>query len=112
MKPYSISSELYVELAEDRLVIGGDLTRSNGPLLMQWLETQSAIGELDLAELDISDGVAATYAVNAVRLMLSRVPLLEIIHAPQVLAHNLYRTGLLEQGGIVLVAMREDEAYG
>ena len=71
-----------------------------------------AISVLELAELDITDGVAAVLAVNAVRLLRSRVPSLRIVAAPQVLAHNLYRTGMLAGGGIVLEAMREDEAYG
>lgn len=93
-------------------MINGDLNRTNSPCLLQWLLEQPAIACLDLADMEIEDGVAATYAVNAVRVMLSRVPRLCIESAPQVLAHNLYRTGLLSGGNIELIAMREDEAYG
>jgi len=56
--------------------------------------------------------VAATQAVNAVRYLLSTQATLRIHGAPQLLAHNLYRTGLLIEGRLVLEAMREDEAYG
>ena len=46
------------------------------------------------------------------RLLCRRVARLRIVAAPQALAHTLYRTGLLAQGGIELEAMREDEPYG
>lgn len=107
-----LSDELLVVLGEDSLAISGELTRRSSARLLQWIEALPAIAHLELADLDIEDGVAATEAVNVIRLMRSRVPLLRITAAPQVLAHNLYRTGLLMQGGIELIAMREDEAYG
>lgn len=112
MDTISLTAELRVTLCDDSLSIDGDLNRRNAPLMLQWLEEQPPIPTLELEGLDIEDGVAATLAVNAVRLLGSRVPLLRIIHAPQLLAHNLYRVGLLLQGGIVLVAVREEEPYG
>lgn len=112
MTRYLLSPDLYVTQGDDTLSIGGELTRDNSPILLQWLETQAAVSHLELSELDIEDGVAATYAVNAVRLLLERGAALEIEAAPQVLAHNLYRTGMLQERGITLRAMREDEAYG
>lgn len=112
MKPFFLSPDLSVTLEDGHLAICGDLTRLNSPGLLQWLEGQEAVAQVNLAEMDIEDGVAATEAVNVVRLMLTRVPVLCIESAPQVLAHNLYRTGLLREGRISLVAMREDEAYG
>lgn len=112
MKQFPKAAGLKVTIDGDRLVLGGDLTRTNGVVLEQWIHSLPAISVLDLAELDIEDGVAATHMVNAVRLLCGRVPVLQIVGAPQVLAHNLYRTGLLARGGIELKAMREDEAYG
>lgn len=111
MTPYYLDPELSVALADNCLIISGDLSAANGPLLLQWLESLPVVSRLDLAELDINDGVAATYAVNAVRLLLSRDTPLVIDSAPQVLAHNLYRTGMLEGDSVRLVDMREDEAY-
>lgn len=112
MTTLTLSPELHVTVDDDSLTIAGDLTRHNGSLLVHWLQTQPAFSRVDLSELDIEDGVAAAEAVNAIRLLHRRVDSLELVSAPQLLAHNLYRTGLLLDAGIVLRAMREDEAYG
>lgn len=112
METLSLAPGLSALLEQDVLSLSGDLDRHNGVVLLHWLEALPVISRLDLAELDIVDGVAATHAVNAVRMLHSRASFLCIEHAPQVLAHNLYRTGLLMDDGIVLEAMREDEAYG
>ncbi len=112
MEWFSLAPELEAAVSGERLSLRGELTHANGAELEQWFQGLPAIAVLELAEFDIGDGVAATHAVNAVRLLRSRVPLLHIVSAPQVLAHNLYRTGQLSDGGIELEAMREDEAYG
>lgn len=112
MKQFSLANGLEATLDGTRLSLGGELTASHGDVIEQSLSGLPTVSTLDLTEFDIEDGVAATHAVNAVRLLRSRVSLLQIVGAPQVLAHNLYRTGLLAQGGIELIAMREDEAYG
>ncbi len=112
MEHYSFSGGLEAGFDTERLSLSGDLTGVNSRDLLRWLQTLPAIPSIDLAELDIEDGVAATEAVNAVRLLCSRVARLHIIAAPQVLAHNLYRTGMLANGTIELVDMREDEAFG
>lgn len=112
MSPFPFTTGLDVTVTAEVLTLGGDLTRVNGAVLEAWLQNLPLISVLELSELDIEDGVAATHMVNAVRMLRSRVAQLQIVAAPQVLAHNLYRTGLLAQGGIELKAMREDEAYG
>jgi hypothetical protein len=112
MEHCSFSGGLEAGVGADYLALSGDLTRLNGQELLSWLQALPAITCFDLADLDIEDGVAATEAVNAVRLLSSRVTRLRIIAAPQVLAHNLYRTGMLATGKIELVDMREDEAFG
>lgn len=112
MTRFSLTIGLEATVAGELLSLSGDLTANDGAVLEQWLRDQPEISALDLAEFDIEDGVAATHAVNAVRLLCSRVSVLRIVAAPQVLAHNLYRTGMLEAGGIELTLTREDEAYG
>ncbi len=113
MEYFPLSAELTATNTGHTLILCGDLRRSNGAVLEQWVQHLPHITVLELDELDIEDGVAATHALNIVRLLSSRVPLLHIVGAPQVLAHNLYRTGgLLAKRGIELKAMREDEAYG
>jgi anti-anti-sigma regulatory factor len=108
----SLTNDLEAGLDGGTLALRGELTRLSGPVLLSWLHTLPVIVVLDLAELDIRDGVAATHAFDAVRLLCSRVAILRIVAAPQALAHTFYRTGLLAEGGIELEAMREDEAYG
>lgn len=98
------------------LVLAGELSAADGNKLEQWfhlLEVFETPQRLELAELDIVDGVAATHMLNIVRLILNRCGQATLSGAPQLLAHNLYRAGLLFDGcAITLEGMREDEAYG
>lgn len=112
MEPLTLADELSATASDGCVVIAGELHHDNAQALLTWLATAGPVTRLVLDELDIADGVAATQAVNAVRFLLSVHPSLCIHGAPQSLAHNLYRTGLLETGEIRLEAMREDEAYG
>ena len=63
---------------------------------------------LDLLDLDLDDGVAVVEMVNAVRALRDRWGHAELRHAPQMLAHTLYKVGDL-RSRITLVAPREDE---
>lgn len=65
----------------------------------------------DLGGFDVSDGLAAVAAVNAIQ-ALARGRHLVLRAAPQLLAHNLYRVGALEDDSVRLEATREDEPYG
>ncbi|MFO7592665.1 MAG: hypothetical protein R6X15_01285 [Pseudomonadota bacterium] len=112
MKRNIFSEGLSAIIDDGRLVLCGDLTQHNSCALLEWLQKLSPINRVDLAELDIEDGVAATRAVDAVRLLSARVSVLCLNGVPQVLAHNLYRIGLLGAGNIELVDMRQDEPYG
>jgi hypothetical protein len=112
MTTVQLAAELTVVLGDDSLILSGELTQANGAVLERWLEDLPPVAVLELGGLDIIDGVACTHALNAVRLLHSRVPQLRIEQSPQALAHNLYRTGLLLDGSIELKDMREDEAYG
>lgn len=112
MERIVIADDLEVTLDMERVGLYGELRHDNAARLLAWLKATGPVTQLWLDELDIADGVAATQAVNAVRHLLSIQPSLSIHGAPQVLAHNLYRTGELVEGRITLEAMREDEAYG
>ncbi|MCW8828049.1 MAG: hypothetical protein OQK94_03220 [Gammaproteobacteria bacterium] len=112
MEQTIFSGDLTLSIDAGQLVLCGELDRANGAALLQWLQDAPPLGVLALGELEIADGVACTHALNAVRLMRDRVERLQLEQAPQALAHNLYRTGMLLDGTIELVAMREDEAYG
>jgi len=68
--------------------------------------------QLDLNELELDDGSAVAEAVNAIRDLLKLAPVL-VSHAPQMLAHTLYKVGMLEGGRLTLHEPRADEApYG
>jgi hypothetical protein len=112
MERHPIAADLEAELVGRHLGLRGELRRDNAHALLLWLDGCTTIERLELDEFDIADGIAATEAINAVRRLLARQPHLLIHGAPQLLAHNLYRSGLLEGGRITLEAMREDEAYG
>ena len=62
--------------------------------------------ELDLLDLDLDDGIAVVEAVNAVRELLAHHGVLTLHHAPQMLAHTLYKIGLLESGQLRLISPR------
>lgn len=70
--------------------------------------------ELDLAELEFepSDGVALAGWVDRVRERVRARGRVVIRHCPQMLAHTLYKAGLLRDGRIVLVEVRDEEPYG
>lgn len=112
MEWIELAADLRVARTEGEMIVVGELTADNAALLEQWVARSPVCHTLQLGDLDIVDGVACTHAVNVVRLLLARSAGLVIAEAPQVLAHNLYRTGLLAQGNVQLLAMREDEAYG
>lgn len=99
------------------LTISGDLTRDNANEFERNIATQPLFeteATLELFDLDIDDGVAASAAINGIRHVLNRVTQLTIVGAPQVLAHTLYRVGMLEGEGarVLLKDTREEEPYG
>ena len=58
---------------------------------------------LYLDELDLLDGAAVAETVNALREIVNTRPGLEIHRSPQMLAHTLYKAGMLEDGRITLI---------
>ena len=111
-------AELDIDVRKEAgaLVLKGELWADDARKLEQWfhlLELFETPQRLELAELDLADGVAATHMLNIVRLILNRCGQATLSGAPQSLAHNLYRAGLLFEGcAITLIGMREDEPYG
>jgi anti-anti-sigma regulatory factor len=105
-----------VERQGECLVLTGELTASEAEQLEQWFHRLTVVDTphcLQLGELDIMDGIAATHMVNIVRLILQRCGKVLLGEPPQLLPHNLYRAGLFYEGcDITLEGMREDEPYG
>jgi hypothetical protein len=70
---------------------------------------QSGTVELLMEEAELTDGVSVTHMVDAVRLLLKSYEQVRLIRSPQMLAHSLYRVGMLQGGGLELVEPREEE---
>ena len=112
----------FIELIEHKhMSIEGELTEANAPEFERRLQAFGAKAMrgtsteriLDISRLDIEDGVALVTVLNALRLLRARSSALILRGAPQILGHNLYRTGMLDGSAAVeLVDMRLDEANG
>lgn len=66
---------------------------------------------IDMAELDLERGADAVLLVDRIKHFLELGGQLEIHRAPQLLAHNLYRVGLLTHIYLTLIQTRMDEAH-
>jgi len=71
---------------------------------------------LDLGELeftaDTAGGVELARWVDRLRALVREHDRLSVHRCPQMLAHTLYKTGLLRDGRIELIDVREEEPYG
>ncbi len=63
---------------------------------------------VDMQDLEIEDGVSMAQIISTLR---SNLPL-TIRHAPQMLAHTIYKIGMLDTGDFTLITPREDEGMG
>lgn len=63
---------------------------------------------LDLNDLELRDGSAVAETVSALRALLSGAGLV-LENAPQMLAHTLYKAGLLRSGRLRLESPRDEE---
>ncbi len=105
-----------IEWDGERLVVEGNVPPGSGAPFSEALRAAAegvvvAWGslEIDLYDLEFSDGPAVAEAVNAIRAILDWHPELVLHGAPQMLAHTLYKVGMLEEGSLTLENPREDE---
>ncbi len=66
---------------------------------------------LDLADEDADDPLALANRIDELRLLVDAGCRVELANCPQMLAHTLYKTGLLRGGRIVVASMRAEEPY-
>lgn len=66
---------------------------------------------LDLAELETGTGAELAATVDELRARAAGTGII-LRNCPQMLAHTLYKAGLLRRGDIVLESVREEEPYG
>jgi hypothetical protein len=103
--------------ADDLIIIEGELNHLNAEAFLRSVELlnieQDSEIVIDMFGFDVEDGVSVATAVNALRDLLKHVSRLQLIGAPQIFCHNLYRVGLLGPNSVIeLIDMREDEPYG
>lgn len=64
--------------------------------------------DLDFEDLELDDGRAVAETVNALRELLEQARV-TVHHAPQMLAHTLYKTGMLRGSRLALASPRNEE---
>ncbi len=100
----------------DGWVIDGELDGRNSASLRLWCEGIETVPErrtLELAGLEILDARGMAAAIEAVRWLLQRTPVLTLAHPPHLLAHTLYRIGMLAEGSrLGLFEPRQEEPFG
>jgi anti-anti-sigma regulatory factor len=98
------------------VAIEGELSRDNASEFERLLRSLDAGQDgrvvLDLHGFDIDDGEGLVTAINSLRELRARSSGVVLAGAPQMLAHNLYRLGMLGVGAIELIDMRLDEPAG
>jgi len=96
--------------------VEGDIDSESAVSLYRWCEglpVSDTPLECDLSDLEVVDSAGANAAIDVIRQLLQRSPHLFLRHAPHVLAHTLYRIGMLETGSdLTLLEPREEEPYG
>ena len=94
-----------ISVATGKIVVEGEVDRDSGTAFCEALgEALSAGLSVDMRDLDIDDGVAMAGTVSVIRRHLP----IRILHAPQMLAHTLYKIGMLDTGLVELVLPRTD----
>ena len=68
--------------------------------------------ELDLSGAEVGDGQGVAELVGLVRDALQAGRTVVLRASPQIVAHNLYRVGLLTHPGLTLHDTRQEEPYG
>ncbi len=107
--------EISIHVRDGWTHVEGDLSEQSAPgfeRLMLEMNGETGVVMLDFSALDIEDGPALAAAINSLRRACSRPARLLIRGAPQMLGHNLYRTGMLAAGQVELLDMRLDEPAG
>ncbi|MEL6344238.1 MAG: STAS domain-containing protein [Myxococcota bacterium] len=101
-----------IEWSGETLVIHGDLDGPAATALAAQLRQLAGSGptlRIDLGELELDDGVAVAEMVNGLRALQRRWPALVLVEAPQMLAHTLYKVGMLDGERYQLIRPRDDE---
>lgn len=113
---FALEPEWTITHHADGIAVGGHIDASSAlafarslPLDVAALAEEGETIQLDLHELELEDGTAVAEAVNALRALVKLAPVV-LWHAPQMLAHTLYKTNMLSGGRLALELPREEES--
>ena len=103
-------------MACEIVIIEGELTEANAEeferRMNELIQKPQREITLDLYGLDIDDGIALVTVINSLRRLRDQTARIVLKGAPQMLGHNLYRVGMLDDDAITLIDMRLDEPSG
>ena len=66
---------------------------------------------LDLVDEEADDPIALANRIDELRVLVEAGCRVELANCPQMLAHTLYKAGLLRDRRIVIASMRHEEPY-
>lgn len=66
---------------------------------------------LDLDDEDADDPIALANRIDELRVLVEAGCTVELRNCPQMLAHTLYKAGLLRSGRVVITSVRAEEPY-
>ncbi|AOU99380.1 hypothetical protein BI364_16890 [Acidihalobacter yilgarnensis] len=103
-------------VADGTVHLHGELDAAGVPALNARLQSlrgeEGAECTLELDELELLDAAAVIGMLELIRGLMADKMHVTVLHAPQTLAHTLYRVGELERHGLRLIDPREEEPYG
>jgi anti-anti-sigma regulatory factor len=105
------------DVAGDRVHVWleGDLDGSNCNCLRAFwdchIPEDASQVDVDMLEVDAIDGESIAHLVGIVRTHLASGAAIALRHAPQMLAHTLYKTGMLGNARLELIEPRSDEQH-
>ena len=98
-------SDWCISVQDERIVVEGEVVRCSGPAFCHALDQALPAGlAVDMRDLEIEDGVAMALTISTIRRHLP----IRILYAPQMLAHTLYKIGMLDSERVELVFPRSD----
>ena len=100
-------------LIDGTYVLSGTWEQSEMESIQSWvLPPQEVDLILHMDDVEITSGEAMALCITWIRELCRRYPKVVLICAPQMLAHTLYKTNMLNTLNIELIRPREDSGIG
>ena len=93
-------------------ILEGGVDSAGSARVLEALQNEpgrTGVAEFLMEDAELTDGASVARMVDAVRFLLSRFDRVRLIRSPQMLAHTLYKVGMLQGADLELVEPREEE---